>query len=99
VVARRPARLVGARWELHLIVWFDLANGEPPLGFGAAWHIGRLAQRVPLHPLPAGAQRDTKSIWESHRAQKRLPVELRQQLLDAIYTGQPFRQILRNPQT
>jgi hypothetical protein len=29
------------------------------------------------------------------RAQKRLPIELRQQLLDAIYAGQPFRTTLR----
>jgi hypothetical protein len=29
------------------------------------------------------------------RAQQRLPVELRQQLLDAIYSGQPFRTVLR----
>ena len=30
------------------------------------------------------------------RAQKRLPVELRQQLLDAIHAGQPFRTALRD---
>jgi hypothetical protein len=30
------------------------------------------------------------------RAQKRLPADIRQQLLDAIYAGQPFRQILRD---
>jgi hypothetical protein len=30
------------------------------------------------------------------RAQKRLPVEVRQQLLDAIYSGQPFRVVLRD---
>jgi hypothetical protein len=30
------------------------------------------------------------------RAQKRLPVEKRQQLLDAIYAGQPFRRVLRD---
>jgi hypothetical protein len=30
------------------------------------------------------------------RAQRRLPVELRQQLLDAIYDGQPFRTVLRD---
>jgi hypothetical protein len=29
-------------------------------------------------------------------AQERLPVELRQQLLDAIYAGQPFRTVLRD---
>jgi hypothetical protein len=30
------------------------------------------------------------------RAQARLPVETRQQLLDAIYRGKPFRQSLRD---
>jgi hypothetical protein len=30
------------------------------------------------------------------RAQKRLPAEARQQLLDAIYAGQPFRRVLRD---
>jgi hypothetical protein len=30
------------------------------------------------------------------RAQKRLPVEVRQQLLDAIYAGKPFRMVLRD---
>jgi hypothetical protein len=29
-------------------------------------------------------------------AQRRRPVELRQQFLDAIYAGQPFRQVLRD---
>ncbi len=30
------------------------------------------------------------------RAQKRLPVEVRQQLVDAIYAGQPFQTVLRD---
>jgi hypothetical protein len=30
------------------------------------------------------------------RAQKRLPVEVRRQLLDGIYAGQPFRTVLRD---
>jgi hypothetical protein len=30
------------------------------------------------------------------RAQKRLPVEMRQQLLDAMHSGQPFRAVLRD---
>jgi hypothetical protein len=30
------------------------------------------------------------------KAQKRLPAELRQQFLDAIYAGQPFRTTLRD---
>jgi hypothetical protein len=42
----------------------------------------------------------SKAITLGHaadtRAQQRLPVELRQQLLDAIYAGQPFRTVLRD---
>jgi hypothetical protein len=30
------------------------------------------------------------------RAQKRLPADIRRQLLDAIYGGQPFRRVLRD---
>jgi hypothetical protein len=30
------------------------------------------------------------------KAQQRLPAELRQKLLDGIYAGQPFRQVLRD---
>src|SRR4051794_26025699 len=37
------------------------------------------------------AHSDTQRAFGRARAQKRLPVELRQQLLDAIYAGQPFR--------
>ena len=43
-----------------------------------------------------GAHSDTQRAWGRARAQERLPVELRQQLLDAIYAGQPFRTVLRD---
>jgi hypothetical protein len=62
---------------------------------GSARHIGGLAQRVPLHTLSAGTWRHPAS-WGRARAQQRLPVELRQQLLDAIYDGEPFGQALRD---
>jgi hypothetical protein len=35
-------------------------------------------------------------VFGRARAQKRLPVKVRQQLLDAIYGGQPFRRVLRD---
>jgi hypothetical protein len=66
--------------------------------YGAIRHICGLAQRVPLPPVPSSAQRHTESIRQGQDAEA-AAVELRQQLLDAIYTGQPFRQILRDPQT
>jgi hypothetical protein len=42
------------------------------------------------------AQKDTARARGRARAQKRLPVKLRQQLLDAMYSGQPFRAVLRD---
>jgi hypothetical protein len=42
------------------------------------------------------AHSDTQRAWGRARAQKRLPVEVRQQLLDAIYAGQPYRAVLRD---
>ena len=42
------------------------------------------------------AQNDTARAQGRARAQKRLPVEVRQQLLDAINAGQPFRTVLRD---
>jgi hypothetical protein len=54
-----------------------------------------LAYRLPLRPMPPRAQRHAKSIRRA-RAQKRLPAEVRQQLVDAIYAGQSFRSVLRD---
>jgi hypothetical protein len=42
------------------------------------------------------AQNDAARARFRRRAQTRLPVEMRQQLLDAIYAGQPFRMVLRD---
>ena len=42
------------------------------------------------------AQNDAARARFRRRAQERLPVELRKQLLDAIYNGQPFRTVLRD---
>jgi hypothetical protein len=42
------------------------------------------------------AHSDAERARGRARAQKRLPVELRQHLLDAIYAGQPFRTVLRD---
>ena len=48
---------------------------------------------VPLQAVPAGAQRRAESIGRA-RAHKRLLVQLRQQLVNAIYAGQSFRSVL-----
>jgi hypothetical protein len=42
------------------------------------------------------AANDASRARRRARAQRRLPVEVRQQLLDAIYSGQPFRTVLRD---
>jgi hypothetical protein len=42
------------------------------------------------------AHSDTQRIWKRARAQERLPTDIRQQLLNAIYDGKPFRQALRD---
>ena len=42
------------------------------------------------------AQNDASRARGRARAQKRLPVELRQKLLDAIYAGKPFKTAIRD---
>jgi hypothetical protein len=42
------------------------------------------------------AQNDTARAYGRARAQERLSTEVREQLLAAIYDGQPFRQVLRD---
>src|SRR4051812_7299624 len=42
------------------------------------------------------AQNDAARGPFRRKAQKRLPAKVRQELLDAIYSGQPFRAVLRD---
>ena len=64
--------------------------GETAHGTNAGWHTGcRCAFCSRAH---ADDQRTRGRAW----AQQRLPVKVRQQLLDAIYGGQPFRRVLRD---
>ena len=63
---------------------------EAAHGTSARWHSGCSCTHCRC------AQSDTQRAWGRARAQKRLPVEVRQQLLDAIYAGQPFRAVLRD---
>ena len=59
-------------------------------GTSAGWHTGcRCTQCRRAH---ADDQRTRGRAW----AQKRLPLEVRQQLVDAIYNGKPFRTVLRD---
>jgi hypothetical protein len=59
-------------------------------GTSAGWHSGCRCQ------LCRQAHSDKQREFGRARAQSRLPVEVRQQLLDAIYGGQPFRSALRD---
>ena len=43
-----------------------------------------------------GMQSDAGRARGRARAEKRIPVEVREQFLAAIYAGQPFRQVLRD---
>jgi hypothetical protein len=63
---------------------------EAAHGTSAGWHTGcRCAQCRRAHS-------DAQRTWSRARAQRRLPVDGRQELLDAIYDGKPFRQALRD---
>jgi hypothetical protein len=59
-------------------------------GTSARWHAGCHCR------LCRSAHADTQRAGNRARARKRLPVEVRQQLLDGIYAGQPFRTVIRD---
>jgi hypothetical protein len=61
---------------------------EAEHGTSAGWHAG-----CRCNPCQA-AHAETQRAFGRARAQRRLPVELRQQLLESIYSGQPFRTVL-----
>jgi hypothetical protein len=59
-------------------------------GTSAGWHSSCRCT------LCRQAHSDKQRAFGRARAQKRLPVELRQQLLEAIYARKPFRAVLRD---
>jgi hypothetical protein len=63
---------------------------EAAHGTSARWHSGCRCI------LCRRAHSNTQRAWGRARAWKRLPLELRQQLVDAIYAGQAFRTVLRD---
>jgi hypothetical protein len=63
---------------------------QAPHGTRARWSHGCGC------PQCRQAQNDNARAYGRARAQDRLPIELRRRLLDAIYTGQPFRNAVRD---
>jgi hypothetical protein len=63
---------------------------QAPHGTRARWSYGCGC------PQCREAQNDTGRVYGRVKARDRLPVEVRERLLDAIYAGQPFRTILRD---
>jgi hypothetical protein len=59
-------------------------------GTSAGWHSGCRCEEC------RRAHSDTQRALGRARAQERLPVDVRQQLLDTIYGGQQFRQAVRD---
>ena len=59
-------------------------------GTSAGWHAGCRCTQC------RWAYSDTQWGYGRARAQKRLPIELRRQVLNAIYDRKPFRQALRD---
>jgi hypothetical protein len=87
--------LTEPRWTLEKLRQALAATGsrpEPqaPHGTRARWSNGCRCADC------GRAQSDSLRAHGRARAQKRLPAEVRKQLLDAIYAGQPFRQVLRD---
>jgi hypothetical protein len=78
-----PSSLAGAMTHASVPVVSEAVHGT-----SACWHSGCRG------PLCRRAHSDTQRAWGRARAQARLSVELRQQLLDAIYAGQPLRTVL-----
>src|SRR5687768_13272767 len=77
-----------SRWKGERTLTFHFVSQAH--GTSARWHSGCRSVHC------RRAHSDTQRAWRKSRAQARLPVEVRQQLLDAIYAGQPFRTVLRD---
>ena len=60
-----------------------------------ARHLDSVDGGLRLQPVPAGAERRRQGARESASAGP-LPVEVRQELLDAICSGRSFRTVLRD---
>jgi hypothetical protein len=81
-------QLVGIDTETSALVRYD---AYPP-----NWSKRKGPSEYAALRIPRGGERSPSVCVVSRaRAQQRLPVQMRQQLIDAIYDGQPFRTVLR----
>jgi hypothetical protein len=63
---------------------------QPPHGTTARWNDGCSCNTC------RRAHSDIARVSKRTKAHERLPADVRQQLLDAIYGGQPFRTVVRD---
>jgi hypothetical protein len=88
--AQSPGCPVGPRGRSEAFATLTRVSRGTAHGTNAGWHTAcRCTQCRAAHA-------ETQKAFGRARAQTRLPVEVRQQLLGAIHAGQPFRTTLRD---
>jgi hypothetical protein len=91
VLAEPPWKLE----QLHAVRDAQDLGARPQAAHGttARWNDGCSCATCRIAGI---AHRDIARVRKRARAQERLPAHVRQQLLDAVYGGRPFRTVLRD---
>jgi hypothetical protein len=90
ITSTRQAAAVCGVTRFAVRTWIDRGLLPEPHGTRARWSHGCGC------PQCRQAQNDNARAYGRARAQDRLSTKVRQQLLDAIYAGESFRQVLRD---